>query len=79
MTIKIGIIISLILLLVFVSLISYRNDNLVLKVVIDGELHEMKINGVVDTGRQYQVGQKYKVTHHFLFGNMVKREIELVE
>ena len=71
-------ILAFIILITLLISLTHRSSSLILKVVIDGQLQEYKIDGVVDTGRQYKVGQKYKVTHHFILNQMVKREIELV-
>ncbi|MGM0409252.1 MAG: hypothetical protein ACQEQF_00715 [Bacillota bacterium] len=74
---KIIIALILILTLTFSFKVFYKSDTLVLKSIEDGKIHELKIDKVIDENKKYKKGQKYKVTYHFIFGKMFKRNIEL--
>lgn len=65
-------------LIILIGVISYSSQSLILKVNVDGKLSELKIDDYVDTSDVYKKGQKYKVTYHFILGEMFKRNIELV-
>lgn len=65
-------------LIILIGVISYSSQSLILKVNVDGKLSELKIDDYVDTSDAYKKGQKYKVTYHFILGEMFKRNIELV-
>jgi len=65
--------------IVFTLALAHRTVSYRVVINKSSQISELKLNNVLDRGKEYEKGQKYVVEHTFWFGELYKREINKEE